>query len=393
MSPVYASRRRADEFQALIEHGEVADARLGDLLVLVEGLRDLDPVVPRPEFSASLREQLMVAAQTELAPHGPATKLALPPRRSARERRIAAAVGGLALVGASAGLAAAAQSALPGDALYPLKRAIENAHTGLSMNDEAKGSSLLSSAQDRLEELTRLSARGDDDAAMSQTLTDFTDQATEASDLLLADYAESGRPSSIAELRDFTATSLASLADLAPQVDGNAHDMLIHAAAVLTQIDAAAESACPSCGGQGIDNLPAILVAGGLSTPTPSSTLTLPIGPGAGTSAEGGASGPSDKNAKKDRTGDGQKDGQLTLPGAGSDSETSTNPLEGLGDAVTGGDGSASTSNGGSGGDGLSLPGLPSSGSSTDASADDPISGLGDAVGDTLGGVGDALNP
>jgi hypothetical protein len=389
MSPVYASKRRADEFQALVDHqqlGETADAQLGDLLLLVESLRDIEPVMPRADFSTSLRERLMVAAETELAPGSPAAKLAMPPRRTKRERRIAAAVGGLALVGASTGLAAAAQTALPGDPLYPLKRAIENAHTGLTMGDQAKGTTLLSSAQDRLDELTRLSARGDDQDAMSQTLNDFTDQATQASDLLLADYAQSGHASSVAELRDFAATSLDALADLAPQVDGDAHGALIHAAGVLTQIDAAAERACSQCGGAGISDLPAILTAGGLVTPTPSS-VTVPSGTITSTndSAAGG------KRSTKHHKG-GKQAGPLALPSAGSSTGAGTtqDPLTGLGNAVTGGgNGSASTSNGGSGG-GL-LPGLP--GSSAGAGTGDPLGDLGDAVDDTVPGVGGTLKP
>ncbi len=386
MSPVYASKRRADEFQALVERGEIADSHLGDLLVLVGSLRDVDPVMPRAEFSATLREQLMTAAATELVPSDAAAKLAMPARRSTRERRIAAAVGGLALVGASTGLAAAAQTALPGDALYPLKRAIENAHTGLSMGDQAKGATLLSSAQDRLEELNRLTARGDDQDAMAQTLADFTDQSTEASDLLLADYAQTGHEDSIAELRDFTASSLDALADLAPQVDGDARDALIQAARVITQIDAAAERACPSCGGTGIGDLPAILVAGGLSVPTPTTTLTLPGSTFTSTSsAEGvgqkGSNGGQGKGGKKGNGGD----GPLALPGSGSAPSTGDDPLGQLGDAVTEG-GSTTTSNG-DGRDGIDLPDLsgPSAGTSS--------GGLGDAIGDTVSGIGDSLAP
>ena len=386
MSPVYASKRRADEFQSLVEHqglSETAEAQLGDLLLLVESLRDIEPVMPRADFSTSLRERLMIAAETELVPGSPAAKLAMPPRRTKRERRIAAAVGGLALVGATTGLAAAAQTALPGDPLYPLKRAIENAQTGLTMGDQAKGATLLSNAQDRLDELTKLTARGDDQAAMSQTLTDFTDQATQASDLLLADYAQSGHASSIAELRDFTATSLDSLADLAPQVDGDAHDALIHAASVLTQIDAAAERACPTCGGAGITDLPAILTQGGLVTPTPSSVTAPGSALTSGNTADA-------KGTTKDGKDGGTQGGSIALPSDDSSTGTSQDPLTGLGNAVTGGgDGSTSTSDGGSGSS--LLPALP--GSSTDTSTSDPLGDLGDAVDGTVSGVGDALTP
>lgn len=388
MSPVYASKRRADEFQALVEGGGSADAPLGDLLVLVESLRAVEHAAPRPEFSTTLRERLMAAAETELAAGTVDARLTVPTRRTKRERRIAAAVGGLALVGASSGLAAAAQTSLPGDPLYPLKRAIENAQTGLTMGDEAKGATLLSNAQDRLDELNRLAARGDDEATVSQTLDDFSTQATEASDLLLADYAESGHASSITELRDFTGSSLDSLADLAPQLDGSAHGALVHAADVLTRIDAEAERACPTCGGQGIGDLPAILASARTTTPsptTPPSSSHSGEVVSAGATQGGSATGGGGKTGAKPST---------SAPSTGAASG-SGDPLQQLDETVTGdntGTGSSTTGGGssGSGSSNLPIPGLPTS---TDTSSGDPIGGLGDAIGDGTSGVGDTLKP
>ena len=152
MSPVFSARKRADEFDTLVEAAasgrSVDDARFGDLLELVGTLREAPHVEARPEFVADLRERLMTAAATELSPVTPAAastheRLTVAPRRTARERRLAVAVGGLAIVGASTSMAMAAQSALPGDVLYPLKRAMENAHTGVSVGDSSKGTTLL----------------------------------------------------------------------------------------------------------------------------------------------------------------------------------------------------------------------------------------------------------
>ena len=50
--------------------------------------------------------------------------------RPGAERRLAAVVSGVALVGAHRAVAVAAQNALPGDALYPVKRGLESAHAG-----------------------------------------------------------------------------------------------------------------------------------------------------------------------------------------------------------------------------------------------------------------------
>ena len=119
----------------------------------------------------------MTAADTALVPSGTAKvpteteRLTLPPRRSARERRIAAAVGGLALVGATTSMAMAAQDALPGEALYPVKRAMENAQTGLQLDEGDKGATLLANASGRLDEVSALSesASGEDTDRRSRT--------------------------------------------------------------------------------------------------------------------------------------------------------------------------------------------------------------------------------
>ena len=160
-------------------------------------------------------------------------------------------------------MAMAAQSALPGDALYPLKRLIEGAETGIAVNEGDKGSTLLANASGRLAEITALSRDGrlEDGAAIADTFNTFTRQAIEASDLLLTDYAATGDESSIAELRDFTGESMQTLAELESVVPEQARDELLRAARILTQIDAQAQQACPSCGGDGIDEIPAILTS------------------------------------------------------------------------------------------------------------------------------------
>ena len=275
MNPVFGTRRRAEEFNSLVEAPSTGtDARYADFFEIVQQMRDLDVPAPRPEFVANLREELMSAADTLLVAT-PAARLTLPPRRTHRERRIAAAVGGVAIVGATTSMALAAQSALPGDMLYPVKRAIENAHTGLSVGSEAKGSTLLANATGRLDEVSALSRTGGDDAAISDTLNAFTDQASEASDLLLQDYARTGSEGSITELRNFTSASMDRLATLEAHIPADARGAMIHAARVLTRIDEAARDACPQCGGLGIDRIPAGLVSAG-SLPGDGQTVVVP---------------------------------------------------------------------------------------------------------------------
>ncbi len=72
--------------------------------------------------------------------------------------------------------------------------------------------------------------------------------------------------------------TLAALEDVVP-VD--ARDELLHAARVLTQIDAEAEQACPDCGGDGITSIPKIL-AGSSTFAGSGTTSNRPARPVAG---------------------------------------------------------------------------------------------------------------
>jgi len=270
MSPVFAARRRAEEFDALVQRAagdtplRPEDARYAELLELAGALRAVPAPEPRAEFTASLRERLLTAAATELAadPSVEATTrptnrpemrpsvedlLTLPPRRTSRERRIAIAVSGFAIVGASTSMAVAAQSALPGDALYPIKRAIENAHAGVSLGDQQKGSTLLGNARARLREATELAREEpgrQDTEAIRDTLDDFGAQAGEASGLLLG--ADDDR-AAVETLQAFTVESMSSLEELSDLVPDDARDSLVDAGNVLIGIELELQQACPGC--------------------------------------------------------------------------------------------------------------------------------------------------
>jgi hypothetical protein len=362
MSPVFSARRRADEFDSLVEAAasghRVEDARFTELLDVVGTLRTAPAPQARPEFVAALRERLMVAAAEELVQVAPSApqRLTITPTRSPRERRLAVAVGGVALLGATTSMAVAAQSALPGDVLYPLKRALENAETGVRVDDASKGASLLANARGRLaevDELTR-SEQGQDIAAIEATLADFAAQATEASDLLLADYAETGSEASIEELQDFTAQSLAALEELSAVLPSVAQDALIEAGELLAQIAQTALSLCPSCSGEQIGRIPSFLVQaveetlGTLVTPSTEGTTEAdgprparPSGKPSGGAAAGSGtddqpeatppSGPSLLEPPPSTGGDGGSSGGTT--GGEKDDE----PLGGLGGLLGGG--------------------------------------------------------
>ncbi|WP_157537039.1 DUF5667 domain-containing protein [Nocardioides sp. Root190] len=250
--------RGADEFDALISGGAGDADQYSDLLELVASLRATPPVSARPDFVASLRTQLIAAAERAPAQAQSDLAVRLTPRqrRGSRERRLAALVGGFAVVSATGSMAMAAQDALPGDVLYPVKRAIENAQTNLQRDGASKSDTLIAHAEARLDEVQELAARDAGADVISATLQDFTDQSEQASEFALDDYAATGKTAPIAELRAFAADSMDILGALGPIVPDSTRSILITATQTVRQIDSAAWEACPSCADNDIAEVP-----------------------------------------------------------------------------------------------------------------------------------------
>ncbi|WP_028643424.1 DUF5667 domain-containing protein [Nocardioides sp. URHA0020] len=379
------AQRRADDFDSLVGRSssdglpEAPSPRDAELLELVGALRAIPDVQPRPEFVADLRGRLLAEADTALVPTD-VSKLRLPARRTKRERRIAAVVGAVAIVGASTSVALASQSALPGESLYPIKRVIESAHTGLSLGEARKGSTELANASSRLDEVTALTESDGlgDDQRVARTLGTFTEQATSGADLLLSDYAQTGRKESVVELRDFASSSMEQLTALEPRIPYVARDELIAAAGTIAQIDTEAAQQCPSCGGAPIGSIPpALLSAEQVDLPSaspaasPGAKAKQPKG-SSGTKSGSGAPGTVDDPTLPDLDG-AVPPGSVSNPDVPAPS-TSANPLQGLTDGLTG----ILT-----GGKGTPAP----SGSATSGSSASP-----GAVNEVLGGVGAILN-
>ena len=406
MTAVFAARRRAEEFAALLEHPGTAPAGRSDRLVelagLAEALRATPPVEARPAFVRDLRAELMAAADALPAPASPAldaqtARLTLPPAQRRRDRRVAALVGGLALVGATTSVAVAAQGALPGEALYPVKRAIETFQTDLRSGERDKGQLLLANAADRLGEVSALSngAEQPDAPAVAGALDAFSAQAREGSRLLLADYTAHGREASVAQLRDFDATSLRQLTELEPVVPAGARDRLMNAARVLFAIDATAQRTCPGCGGTGIHEIPGVFapVASGTAPAVVSSSTLQPLArpqdpasmrpaprPGRGT-AHGGTTRPGG--------GSGTAAGAGLPTGAGAPSSPAGDPIGTLIAPVTGPlTGPLTASPSGSPGGSLTDPLTGPLTSGTTSPSSDPLPGT---VGDLLQPAGDAV--
>lgn len=297
MTAAFSARRRGDEFEALLSRGTDAPlterdaARFAALLALVSDLRAIPEVAPRAEFVSSLRERLMVEADTVLL-RQPATpsRLAMPAPSRTRDRRVGALLGGVALVGATATMAVAAQTSLPGESLYGVKRGIESVQVRFAGDDVARGRTLLAQAGTRLTELEELAAGdGGNDVLVPDTIDDFTAQSGEGVRSLLAAYDRGGSDEDVQRARDFTSTSMERLAALQYQLPPSARDELLAAGRTLTDLDLEISSACPTCTG-GITTTPAFLMSSpplDLLTGLDSDETTLEAAPLSGQDVDG----------------------------------------------------------------------------------------------------------
>ncbi|KRF16635.1 hypothetical protein ASG90_10210 [Nocardioides sp. Soil797] len=251
MISLLPAQRRAEEFAELVESDQLSDdvrARHRELLATVSALRSVEAPVARPEFVSDLRAQLMTEADVALTEVD--SKLALPTHpRSRRDRRLAVVGGTVALLGATTSVAVAAQGALPGDTLYPIKRVIEGAQSSLSLSDDAKAETQLSHARDRLSEVEALALKIDAKNAdrVPATLDDFSSQAGQAADLVLGQYADDGDVSPVRDLGSFVDKSMRKLVSLDALLPSAVTGSLNNAAEVLSDINDRVARACPDC--------------------------------------------------------------------------------------------------------------------------------------------------
>lgn len=277
MPSLTPARRRAEEFDALVESTRTGGAggshaarrradRHADLLPLVDALARTPRVDPRPEFSADLRERLMAEADTSMVPV--TQKLSLRPDEDgvsvapARpSRRFAVAIGTATLLGATTSVGYAAQGAMPGDALYPIKRGLESVSTGLTTSDATRADRVMAHATDRLAEAQSLSEQGgaSADRNVPGTVDDFTGLAQEAGDLSLSAYREDADRAQVEQLRGFISASMDQLALIDTIGPDSAHDELVAAADALAELDRRALAACGDCEGEVLDTPPFVL--------------------------------------------------------------------------------------------------------------------------------------
>ncbi len=250
MTALIPAHRRAEKFAALVDSVSPAgaDGREAQFLELVGALRSVSATAPtpRPDYVRDLRARLLAEVDTALVPTD--RKLVRPTHTRHRPRRMTAAAAALVIVGGTAGVSFAAQGSLPGDALYPVKRGIEQVHESLSFSDAARGRDLLQQADNRLSEVALMLGNGGTDQAVAQSLASFTDSASSGARLLFTSYQADGDDTSVTSVRDFAGTEMGDLTALSRRAPRSLGPDFASAAQLLTAIDQQARVLCASCG-------------------------------------------------------------------------------------------------------------------------------------------------
>ena len=316
MDPVPAARRPADDtaFHDVLAHDDDRNDDRNDDGDAADGADAT--AVHAPDIGRSRHASRHGRSSR---PAGRASGSTAPRARSLR-RRVAAVVTAslVALVALAFGGDIASRSALPGDALYALKRAAEDVGLATTFDEQARAQRHLELATARVGEVEQLVARdsatGVDPALVEDAITGFESSTGEGSRALLAAQDASG-PAVLGDLQAWASEQAARLSALrsslpAPavgDVDSSIAllDRLVGRTAALearsscTEVTSsvvddlgplAAEGSCTPRAGEvpGLPGLPALPGGDPLDSTV---ATTAPGGTGGGTGGSGGGAG------------------------------------------------------------------------------------------------------
>ncbi|MFF0770029.1 DUF5667 domain-containing protein [Nonomuraea wenchangensis] len=183
---------------------------------------------PEPAFRARLRAELLSRHRAEQSPHPfPSVSSGVPvlssgrharPRASRRRPRRRPMLSHLASFGLAAGMmvsAFATYQSVPGDSLYPLKRAAESTLVRLSADDAERGERELDSAKTRAKEVASLLGSADDGPLVGETLKDMEDSTR--SGISRLERAEPRSP----KIKKFARDQKEMVSPMLPQLNGD----------------------------------------------------------------------------------------------------------------------------------------------------------------------------
>jgi hypothetical protein len=234
------TRRRIEELDALLEgrlapdDASAASRRLASVATSVLDHDPLPAVELGADRKAAIRHQLLADIAALPAPVAERAREALVPRmrRAATQARVAVASTMAASMVGTTGVAVAAQEALPGDALYGIKKATESLRLSLAGDHVAVGRLELRFAEERLEEVVAGShdQRVPSSEALIAALLEMDERSVSGAEHLIRAAERDGRPELLEEVAEFTDRQAAGIAgaydDLPSDVKPHAEDSL-----------------------------------------------------------------------------------------------------------------------------------------------------------------------
>jgi hypothetical protein len=243
-------RRRAERFAQLLDEANGGrrhhvrsrlDAQLAELVAIGHQASALRPAVELdPEFRTGLRAMLIATAEREgigrtaQAPADIPTGAVPAVAKTGRFGTRGAIVVGVA-VGAIAvsGMSAASENAIPGDALYRVKRSTERAQLALASSDVTKGQLYLDFARTRTAEAAAVQS---DPAGFAAALSDMDADTRQGVRLLNTAAATRRDPAPLDAVAAFVTAQRLQLGGLLDQVDGVNRERTLESLSLLDQV-------------------------------------------------------------------------------------------------------------------------------------------------------------
>jgi hypothetical protein len=189
-----ASVSEEDTFAALLEGLPIeAPIEVGALVAVAAALEPASLPLPDPAFRYRLRDELIeIASGRRTLAARARNRFVAMNERMRRSFRVVVSTGLAAAILAGAGATvAAASSALPGDALYPVKLFRENVQLAFS-SGTTEGLKRLQFARTRLNEIKGLETRGSRNSDLYIATLDRMDSLTQTGSTILIDAVRDG---------------------------------------------------------------------------------------------------------------------------------------------------------------------------------------------------------
>lgn len=232
--------REEQVFADLLEGMErEAPEELAGLVRLASALEHVRPTGPEPAFKADLRRRLI----TEAARRRPWTERVREAwaERDARMRRsfrlVCANAVAAAVLLAGGAVLAASHEAIPGQALYPVKKARQAAQLLVTRGAEARGLLQLEFARESLEEIRLLAQAGQADAELYiGALNDMDARTLDATRLLIEAYGRTRDRLPLDRLTQFAVAQRLGLEVLLDLLPPRARRVALDSMDILTRV-------------------------------------------------------------------------------------------------------------------------------------------------------------